>query len=257
MHCPYCNGLNPDQSSYCVRCGRDLTHTTQVSHTTSGNSRPFTPSAPPPPNMQRTVYPPTSPVQRPAPAGQPRQGGSAQQPQTRPTVYPSTPPVSPKPARPTATSTPTRPTVAPAVQPLPAAPTNLEPPVTFPPKTIAQLQALTAEGLEYTVLNDDETYGKKRIVRISFRRCAPWQQIATLLKALQQYKNTQLDTVIIQGVQGVDNQKHDAFTHSYEYTNGQLTFDRNVRLGSQTQNRYQIETDNGYSVEAQRIVLAE
>lgn len=263
MRCPYCQGLNPDQSSYCVRCGRDLTRPPQVAQTSSSSNspRPFVPSAPPPPNAnaQRPVYPPAPPVQRPAPARQPQQGGAPQQPQPRQTAYPPAPPASPKAARPATTSTPARAAVAPTVQPSPAVPANPEPPVTFPPKTIEQLRALEAEGLEYTVLNDDERYGKKRIVRIRFRRCAPWQQVGTLLKALQQYKNTQLETIIIQGVEaGRNNQQDsDAFAPSYEYTNGQLIFDRNVRLGSQTQSRYQIETGNGYSMEAQRIVLSE
>jgi hypothetical protein len=36
-----------------------------------------------------------------------------------------------------------------------------------------------------------------------------------------------------------------------------LIYDRAVRLGGQTNNRYQIETGNGFEVDSVRIVLSE
>jgi hypothetical protein len=126
-----------------------------------------------------------------------------------------------------------------------------EPPALFPPKTIAQLQALEVGALEYTLINDEGGYGKKKIVRIAFRRCVPWQQVATLLRAFKEYDGPKWDTVVIQAIHSQEARE------IYEYTNGQLIFDRNVRLGSQTMNRFRIETDNGYSTQALRIVLSE
>lgn len=264
MRCPYCGGLNSDQASYCVRCGRIF------SQTPTNAPRPFAPSAPPA-GAQRTVYPPTQTTQRPGQPYPARPAGPQHPPLPRPNVYPpnpSAPPVQPVPpakpqqgqvATPSAAARPTaqRPAAAkrmpypaniePVSAPIPPAP---EPPVEFPPRKIAQLTMLAQEGLDYTVLDDNEGYGKKKIVRIQYRRCVPWQQVATLLKALKAYQDTRYDTIIIQGVY---NQERDV----YEYTNGQLIFNRNVRLGSQIQDRYQIETDNGYSSQAQRMVLAE
>ncbi|MBA2284806.1 MAG: hypothetical protein H0W02_04940, partial [Ktedonobacteraceae bacterium] len=44
---------------------------------------------------------------------------------------------------------------------------------------------------------------------------------------------------------------------AYSFTNGELTFDRDVRLGSQITNRYVIETGNGFESDSVRIVLTE
>jgi coenzyme F420-reducing hydrogenase delta subunit len=115
---------------------------------------------------------------------------------------------------------------------------------------MAQLKELEQGALTYTLIDDNVSNGKKRIVRINYRRCAAWQQVATLLKAFKEYDSTKFDTVIIQG--SLDNE-----TSTYQYTNGQLVFDRNVRLGSQMLNRYQIETGNGFSNESLRIVLTD
>jgi len=115
---------------------------------------------------------------------------------------------------------------------------------------MAQLQALEQGALPYTLINDTASYGKKRSVRIIYQRCAPWQQVATLLKAFKEYDEQKFDTIILQGVL-------DKETDVYQYTNGQLVFDRNVRLGSQTINRYQIETGNGYGSDSVRIVLSD
>ncbi len=113
-----------------------------------------------------------------------------------------------------------------------------------------QLLALEPGAREYTVLDESESYGRKKIVRISYPICTGWQQVATLYKALKAYRSASFDTVIIYGVSP---EKGDR----YNYTNGMLQFDQNVRLGSQILKRYQIETDNGFSSDAVRIVLTE
>lgn len=74
--------------------------------------------------------------------------------------------------------------------------------------------------------------------------------MATLLKAFKEYDEQKFDTIILQGVL-------DKEADVYQYTNGQLMFDRNVRLGSQTINRYQIETGNGYGSDDVRVVLSD
>jgi hypothetical protein len=58
------------------------------------------------------------------------------------------------------------------------------------------------------------------------------------------------DTFIIQGVFVQD-------TEMYDFTNGQLIFDRGVRLGDLILNRYQIETGSGLEIDSVRIVLTE
>jgi len=129
----------------------------------------------------------------------------------------------------------------------PAAP---EPPATFPPRTIDHLNALEQGALAYSVVEDTESVGRKRIVRILYPRCAPWQQMATLLKALKEQRADKFDTIIVQGNYGQER-------NVYGFTNGQLQFDRNVRLGSQIMNRYQIETGNGFEADAIRVVLSD
>lgn len=87
-------------------------------------------------------------------------------------------------------------------------------------------------------------------MRITYKKAVPWQQTATLLKAFKEQQEEKFDRIIIQGVPGQD-------SNTYSFTNGQLTFDRNVRLGSMITNRYQIETGNGYESDSVRIVLNE
>lgn len=112
-------------------------------------------------------------------------------------------------------------------------------------------KALEQGALAYTIVEDTETVGRKRIVRILYARCAPWQQMATLLKALKEQHVDKFNTTIIQGSYTQER------TTVYGFTNGQLQFDRNVRLGSQTMNRYQVETGNGFEADSIRIVLSE
>lgn len=71
-----------------------------------------------------------------------------------------------------------------------------------------------------------------------------------MLKALQEQQSDKFNTIIIQGLHS----KEDSI---YGFTNGQIQFDRNVRLGSQVMNRYQIETGNGFESDSVRIVLSE
>jgi coenzyme F420-reducing hydrogenase delta subunit len=113
-----------------------------------------------------------------------------------------------------------------------------------------QLRALESGALAYTLVSDEVGVGGKKIVRIAYPRCSAWQQVATLLKAFKEYQTQQFNTIVIQGVTSEDNS-------IYAYNNGQLWFDRNVRLGSQLINRYQIETGTGLESDSVRIVLAE
>ncbi|GHO94490.1 hypothetical protein KSF_045380 [Reticulibacter mediterranei] len=112
------------------------------------------------------------------------------------------------------------------------------------------MQDLEVGALAYTILDESESYGRKKIVRIGYPSCTGWQQVATLYKALKAYHSAQFDTVIIQGVSPEKADK-------YNYTNGMVQFDQNVRLGSQMLKRYQIETEDGFSSDAIRIVLTE
>ena len=104
-------------------------------------------------------------------------------------------------------------------------------------------------ALAYSVLESETSVGRKKIVRIAYPKSAAWQQVATLLKALNEQKDEQFESIIIQGVE-------DQNTSLYTFTNGQLCFDRNVRLGGSITNRYQIETGNGFDSDAMRIVLS-
>ena len=92
--------------------------------------------------------------------------------------------------------------------------------------------------------------GHKKIVRIVYPKCVGWQQVATLHKAFKEQLEDGFDTIIIQGVFEQDAQV-------YNFTNGQLIFDRGVRLGDLILNRYQIETGNGFEAGSVRIVLTE
>jgi hypothetical protein len=136
---------------------------------------------------------------------------------------------------------------APVIQQEPAPP---EPPVQFPPHTVEQLQALEQGALAYAVVNSTESDGRKKIVRIVYPKGVSWQQVATLLKAFEEQQEDRFDTIMIQGVLEQD-------TQTYAFTNGQLVFDRNVRLGSLITNRFQIETGNGLENDSIRIMLTE
>jgi hypothetical protein len=129
-------------------------------------------------------------------------------------------------------------------------PSESESPAPFPPRSIAELKTLEQGALPYTGIDEAVQHGRRKVVRITFQGCSNWQQVATLLKALKEYDTPKCDTIIIQGIQTNS-------TDIYNFTNGQLIFDRNVRLGSLTQNRYQVETGNGFSSGSVRIVLSE
>jgi len=135
---------------------------------------------------------------------------------------------------------------APVVPPAPPPP---EPPAPFPPRTLTQLQALEQGALAYAVINSTVGDGRKKIVRIVYAKGVAWQQVATLLKAFKEQQEERFDTIIIQGVLEQD-------ILAYAFTNGQLVFDRKVRLGDLTTNRYQIETGNGFESDSIRIVLS-
>jgi len=119
---------------------------------------------------------------------------------------------------------------------------------------VEQWRTLEQGALNYTLVSDDENVGRKRIVRVTYARCANWQQLATLYKVLHECKDDhakKFDTVIIQGVTDVN------ADDLYSFNNGQLIFDRGVRLGSDVLDRYQLETGNGFAGDALRIVLTE
>lgn len=212
MRCPYCQAINQDRAVYCARCGRDM----RQARPPQPNPQYQPPPHQQPPYQQPRQAPPT--MARPASTMPPQQTT-----RTRQTEMPFTPPAPPPPP---------------------------EPPAPFPPRTVEQLQALEQGALNYTVLSDTASDGRKKIVRITYARCAPWQQVATLLKACKEHQEERFDTIIVQGVLAQD-------PDSYSFTNGQLVFDRNVRLGSLTTNRYQIESGNGYESDSVRIVLTE
>ena len=222
MRCPYCGGVNAERASFCAQCGRDLVPLQAQQHASREQKQqsPFLPAPRPKPTTQGAP--------RPAP---PYQQARPQQPAMTPR---QPPPVQPPPRAP----------VPPPLQ-------NIEPPVQFPPKTMQQLRELQGEAVPYTVTDDIVASGRKKIVRIIYRRCASWQQVATLLKAFDEQKQLgTFDTIIVQGVLEQDKTP-------YSFTNGQLQFDRGVRLGSQTLNRYQIETGTGFESDSVRILLEE
>ena len=131
--------------------------------------------------------------------------------------------------------------------PVPPAP---EAPAPFPPHTLEHLHALEAGALAYTILDTTTDNKRKKTTRITYPKSVAWQQVATLLKAFKETQEEPYETIVIQGYLPRD-------PGLYSFTNGQLVFDRNVRLGGQTLNRYQIETGNGLEVDSVRIVLSE
>lgn len=251
MRCPYCGGLNADRAPYCVNCGRDLiaqapkqNQQAQTGYrqtppyqqprpgaTPQGRPGPAAPQPPPPRTPNQPPYTqPSSYAPQTAPVQRPHVSGSRQSAAPRPAVSP--------------VPTPMAPPIAPGPPPPPAAPAP------FPPRTATQLHALESGALSYTVLESKPGDGRKKIVRIAYARCVPWQQVATLLKAFREQQEERFDTIIVQGVL-------DSNADVYSFTNGQLYYDRNVRLGSQITNRYQIETGNGFESDSIRIVINE
>lgn len=112
------------------------------------------------------------------------------------------------------------------------------------------MQQLEQGALAYTVVDSAIGDGRKKIVRIVYPKGVAWQQVATLLKAFKEQQEDRFDTIFIQGVLEQD-------TQAFAFSNGQLIFNRNVRLGGITTNRYQIETGNGFESDSVRIVLTE
>jgi hypothetical protein len=223
MRCPYCGGINSDQAAYCVYCGRDL-------------------KSQPPPNQ----YPPSQQRQGASP---PLQGHSTNVP-LPPQKQAQRAPVLQRRRAPSILSQSTQTTIQPEAPIVPPEPPPPDPPTQFPPSTVEQLQALELGALAYTVVHSAVGDGRKKIVRIVYPKGVAWQQVATLLKAFKEQQDDRFETIIIQGVLEQD-------TQIYAFTNGQLVFDRNVRLGSLITSRYQIETGNGFESDSVRIVLTE
>lgn len=220
MRCPYCGGFNADRAVYCTSCGRDLKTPPRQA---AGQQPPY--QQPYPASGQQGRQAPT-PGQQGRPVAMPQgRAGTAPTPQAPPQSRRQAP--------------------APPPPPPPPAP---EPPAPFPPSTIAELQALEQGALPYTVVESTVGDGHKKTVRIVYAKGVAWQQVATLLKACKEQQEAQLETVLIQGVLSHD-------TSVYNFTNGQLRFDRNVRLGGLITNRFQIETGNGFETDSVRIVL--
>jgi hypothetical protein len=223
MRCPYCGGLNSDQASFCVRCGRDLKSFPPPNQYPPPQKR----QGAPPPLQGRPTNMPQSPQQQAqqAPAMQRHRAAAMSSHSTRTTIQPEVPVVLPEPP-------------------------PSESPSQFPPRTVEQLQALEQGALAYTVVHSAVGDGHKKIVRIVYAKGVAWRQVATLLKAFKEQLDDRFSTIIIQGVFEQD-------TQVYAFTNGQLVFDRGVRLGDLIVNRYQIETGNGLETDSVRIVLTE
>jgi len=116
---------------------------------------------------------------------------------------------------------------------------------------MSQFEALIASGAQaYTVIASDIGNGKRKVIRITYPACTHWQQAATLFKALKEQQDPQCNVIIIQGILSQRSE-------TYDFNNGQLQFERDVRLGAQVSNRYMVETANGYEFGAVRFVLNE
>ena len=113
-----------------------------------------------------------------------------------------------------------------------------------------QLKALEQGALAYNVLSTTTNAEWKKTVRIAFPRCAPLQQVATLLKAVKEQRATNHETSVVQGGLPQD-------SDVYGFANGQITFDRHARLGSQVMARYLVETNDGFASDSVRVVLSE
>ena len=247
MRCPYCGGINQDRAAFCVNCGRDLTRPLPPNNQPQRQQhyQPARPGAAP---QGRPVNAPNQQAYRaPAPPAQPQQSHAPapQRPQAQPQTSAGT-----GRRQPTVSSPAQEP--ANPLQSVFSAPPAPEPPGPFPPHTMPQFEALLTAGSQaYTVVENEVGDGKKQMLSIAYGACAGWQQAATLLKALKEQQNAKCDTVIIQGV--IPSQPN----ASSGFTNGQLQFDRNVRLGGSVSNRYIVETGNGFASDSVRFVLNE
>ncbi|HET9918593.1 MAG TPA: zinc-ribbon domain-containing protein [Ktedonobacteraceae bacterium] len=249
MHCPYCGSLNSDRATYCTRCGRDLPKEPVQGQ---GQGRP---AQTPTPGQRQPSYqparqaPPQNPYQQAYPtSGRPVPPPVQRPPAQQPPVAPPRPqPQQPRSSRTGAASLASSVPAQPFAMPEPAAP---EAPVPFPPRTMEHLRALEPGAQAYTVVDSSVATGKKKIVRIAYPRCVSWQQVATLLKALKEQQEDRFDSITVQGV-------FPGSPDVYSFTNGQLSFDRNVLLGSQKLTRYIVETGNGFDGDSVRIVLTE
>jgi hypothetical protein len=229
MHCPYCGGLNADEAAFCSRCGRDLK--VKAPARSSIPQQAGLPPAPPvrPQNSVQPGRPQVQPVQFPgAPAAYPQRSGVSGVPLHVP---------------------------LPLADAFGSATTKIitgpDAPAPFPPHTIAHLRALEVGALEFTEVSEETIVtGGKKIIRILYPRCIHWQQVATLLKASRKYQSEKYSSLIIQGFYNQD-------MNVYAFNNGQLIYDRGVRLGSQILNRYRIDTGTGFEGEAARIVMAD
>ncbi len=236
MRCPYCGGLNQDRAVFCVSCGRDLKRApanTQAPRPPAQAPQRPAQSASQPAYPQAAGRPASAPAQRPvqAPAQTPRPTANRRQSNE---------------AGPGAiAAAPIAPFAPPVAQPEP------EPPAPFPPRTLAQFEALLPAGAQaYTLAESHIENSQRKVLTIVYPRCASWQQAATLLKALQENQEERYATIIVRGIIA---QQQDI----YGFNNGQLQFDRNVRLGSKVGKRYVLETGNGYSIDSLRFVLNE
>jgi hypothetical protein len=235
MRCSYCGGLNSDQATFCARCGRNLV-----------GQPAGRPQSSPRPQVQPPIQAPQAP-QSPAYPSSLRSIRSGRDARNAPQ-----PPASPVPPRAPARLSGNA--IDQSVGMTVVAPAAPEAPAPFPPRTVEHLYALEQGALAYTQIGEDTAPGGKKVVRILFARCAYWQQVATLLRAYRALRGEKFSTLIIRGVY---NQNDDQRSDLDSFNNGQLIFDRGVRLGSQTLNRYQIETGTGFESEAMRIVLTE
>lgn len=218
MHCPYCGGINRDQTVFCVNCGRDMRG--------PANAPRVAATAPP----SYTVAPPAGVAARSRTA--PTSTSTSRSGQV-----PPPPPVPYPPARSSQSSVAT-----------PVA--YQEPPVPFPPRNMAGFTALLAGAQAYEVLSSTIGDGMKKTVLIAYPQCAGWQQAATLLKALQDHKEEKCGMVVIQGI--ITRQQD-----TYGFTNGQLQYNRRVNLGASLIDRYIVDTGNGCASDTVRFVLSQ
>ena len=231
MYCPYC-GRNSERATYCTYCGRDL-RIPPPQQPVAGQQ--------PPQGYPTSAPRQQSPNQLP-PLGYPTPPSRQQPPQQQPRQVPPVPSYPPPPQA--------RRTRQPEAPPPPPEPPAPEAPAPFPPHTLEHLHALEPGAQAYTVLDTTTDNKRKKTTRITYPKSAAWQQVATLLKAFKETREEPYETIVIQGYLPRD-------PGLYSFTNGQLIFDRHVRLGGQTLNRYQIETGNGFEIDSVRIVLTE